>query len=220
MSQILSFLSSSIGRKVSMAITGLLLILFLVAHLAGNLLVFVGAGPFNQYSHTLISNPLIYVAELGLLAIFLLHLAAGVSVFLRSRGARPEGYKQQQWAGATSHKSVSSSTMILSGAFIAVFLPLHIAKFKFGKYYAGPDGTRDLYRLVIETFQNPGFVIFYVIAMLIVGLHLWHALGSAFESLGINYRKPLRRFGQAVAILIATGFLLLPIGIFVIGDKL
>lgn len=220
MSALMKFLTSSIGRKMSMALTGLLMILFLVAHLLGNLLVFAGAEQFNHYSHALVSNPLIYLAELGLVVLFVAHIASGISVFLRGRAARPEGYKQAQWAGATSHKSLSSATMILSGAFIAVFVPLHLWKFKFGAFYPGPEGMRDIYRLVIEEFQNPFIVVFYVIGMVIIGFHLWHAFGSAFESLGMSYRRALRRFGHAVALVIAGGFLLIPIAIFMMGDKL
>lgn len=220
MSAILKFLSSSIGRKITMALTGLLMILFLVSHLLGNLLIFVGAESFNHYSHALVSNPLIYVAELGLLVLFVGHLVSGVSVFLRGRKARPEPYKQSQWAGATSHKTLSSATMIVSGAFIAVFVPLHLWKFKFGTFYPGAEGMRDIYRLVIEEFHNPFIVVFYVVGMVILGFHLWHAFGSAFESLGVSYRKPLRRFGHALALAIAGGFLFIPIAIFMMGDKL
>jgi len=220
MAAVMKFLTSSIGRKMSMALTGLLMILFLVSHLLGNLLVFAGADEFNHYSHALISNPLIYLAELGLVVLFVVHLASGISIFLRGREARPEAYKQARWAGATSHKSLSSATMILSGAFIAVFVPLHLWKFKFGTFYPGPEGMRDLYRLVIEEFQNPFIVVFYVIGMVIIGFHLWHAFGSAFESLGVGYRKALRRIGHAVALIIAGGFLIIPIAIFMMGDKL
>ena len=83
MAAVLKFLTSSIGRKMSMALTGLLMILFLVSHLLGNLLVFAGADEFNHYSHALISNPLIYLAELGLVVLFVVHLASGISIFLR-----------------------------------------------------------------------------------------------------------------------------------------
>lgn len=220
MTALIKFLTSSIGRKMTMALTGLLMIVFLVSHLLGNLLVFAGADRFNHYSHALISNPLIYLAEIGLVVLFVAHIASGIIVFLNGRAARPDGYKQASWAGGNSHKSVSSATMILSGAFIAVFVPLHLWKFKFGTYYPGPDGMRDLYRLVIEEFHNPFIVVFYVVGMAILGFHLWHAFGSAFESLGVGYRKALRRFGHAVAVIIAGGFLMIPIAIFLMGDKL
>lgn len=219
MSAMIRFLTSSIGRKITMALTGLLMIVFLISHLLGNLLIFAGAESFNHYSHALVSNPLIYLAELGLLVLFIGHIISGVTVFLRGREARPDAYKQSRWAGATSHKSISSSTMILSGAFIAVFVPLHLWKFKFGTYYAS-EGMRDLYRLVIEEFHNPFVVVFYAVGMVILGFHLWHAFGSAFESLGVSYRKALRRAGHLLALVIAGGFLFIPIAVFMMGDKL
>ena len=79
---------------------------------------------------------------------------------------------------------------------------------------------RDLHRLVLEVFQNPLWVGWYVLAMLVIGSHLWHGFGSAFETLGIHYRKPLRRFGQALAVLLAGGFLLIPVIIFLTGGDL
>ena len=222
MSSIARFLSSSIGRKVLMALTGLFLILFLVAHLAGNLLIFAGAEPFNQYSHALLSTALIYIAEAGLLVLFIAHFVAGIMVYISSWAARPEPYRQKRWARSTSNKSVASATMIFSGIMVLVFVPLHVWTFKFGAYYmaAGEAGMRDLHRLVLEVFQKPGYVAGYVIAMAVLGFHLWHAFGSALESLGVHYRKSLRRFGEALAVVLAAGFLLIPVVVYLMGDQL
>ncbi len=189
MSAVATFLTSSIGRKVLMALTGLLLILFLVTHLAANLLILVDGEAYNAYSHALISNPLIYVAEAGLLALFFAHFASGILIYTQGRSARPVGYKDDRWAGGKSHKSFSSSTMILSGAFFLLFVPLHVWGFKFGTYYDAGGGVRDLQRLVVEEFQNPLLVAFYVVGMAILGFHMWHAFGSAFESMGVTQRQ-------------------------------
>jgi len=217
----LRFLSSSIGRKVLMGLTGLLLIGFLVSHLAGNLLVFVGRDAFNDYSHALISNPLIYVAEIGLVVLFVAHLVSGISVTLRNRAARPTRYAKKVRAGGTSHKSLASTTMIVSGLVVLVFVPLHLIEFKYGTHYASTSDphVRDLYRLVIEAFQSPLMVAWYVVAMIVIGFHLWHGFGSGFESLGLAYKKPLRRVGQALAVLLAGGFLLIPLVIFMTGAQ-
>ncbi len=221
MSIIVQFFSSSIGRKVLMAFTGLLLIGFLVAHLAGNLLIFKGADSFNHYSHALVSNPLIYVAEIGLLLLFVGHLVSGIAVTLKNRAARPEPYARQERAGHTSHKSLSSITMIFTGLVVLGFVPLHIWTFKFGAYYESAEpGMRDIHRLVLEEFQNPAWVAWYVLAMVVVGFHLWHGFGSAFETLGVHYRVPLRRFGQGLAVVLAGGFLLIPVLVFLTGGKL
>ncbi len=217
MSALASFLTSSIGRKVSMAITGLLLIGFLVTHLAANLLILVDAEAYNEYSHALISNPLIYLAEAGLLLFFVVHFVSGVIITMRGRNARKQGYAEDRWAGGTSHKSLSSATMIFSGIFFLLFVPLHIIGFKFGAWYETSTGIRDLHRLVIEEFQNPLLVAFYVVGMIVLGFHLWHGFGSAFESLGVTYRTQLRRAGQLLAVLVAGGFLLIPVAVFVMG---
>src|SRR5687768_14407865 len=121
--------SSSIGTKVLIAFTGLALFLFLIAHLAGNLLILTGPEAFNAYSHKLITNPLMYNAETGLAADFLLHIWKTVSNVFRNRSARPDRYAVQTPAGHTSRKTLSSSTMIVTGTTILVFLILHLKEF-------------------------------------------------------------------------------------------
>lgn len=221
MSRLRQFLATTIGQKIVMAVTGLLLIGFLVAHLAGNLLVFVGPTAFNDYSHKLVSNPLVYVAEAGLLALFVAHLVNGILVTLRNRAARPVGYQVRARARHTSHKSIASTTMIASGVVVLAFVPLHLYTFKFGPHYASTaePGVRDLYRLVIEVFRDPLHVVWYVLAMVVIGFHLWHGFGSGFESLGMAYRQPLRRFGRLLAVVLAGGFLLIPVIVFVTGGR-
>src|SRR5262245_14008883 len=171
-----SFFASSIGSKYLIALTGLSLIGFLILHLAGNLLVLVSAEAFNRYSARLIHNPLLIPAELGLLALFLLHVFKTVKLWFGSRDARPTGYAQKKWARHSSRKSLASTTMILSGTFLFVFVLLHLVTFKYGPHYLTTDSPaeRDLYRLVIEVFSKPAYVVFYVISMVIIGFHLWH----------------------------------------------
>ncbi len=223
MSRVLRFLTTTtIGQKLVMGVTGLLLIGFLVMHMAGNLLVFAGAEAYNDYSHKLVTNPLIYAAEIGLLVLFVGHFVSGIRVWARNRAARPVGYTVQHRAGHTSHKSLASTTMIVTGVVLLTFVPLHLWTFKFGAHYpsAGDAAVRDIYRLVIEDFQNPLIVAWYVLAMGVVGFHLWHGFGSGFESLGVSYRRGLRVFGQALAIVVAGGFVLVPIMVLLTGGKL
>lgn len=221
MSRLGQFLATSIGRKILMALTGLPLIGFLVLHLSGNLLLFAGPAAFNGYSHTLVSNPLVYPAEAALLVLFVTHFVTGIVVTRRNRAARPVRYQVRSRAGHTSHKSVASTTMILTGLVLLGFVPLHLFLFKFGTYYASPTdpGVRDLYRLVIEVFQDPVHVAWYVFAMAVIGFHLWHGFGSGFESLGVAYRAPLRRFGQLLAMVLAGGFLVIPVIVFLTGGR-
>ncbi|MEX2271016.1 MAG: succinate dehydrogenase cytochrome b subunit [Vicinamibacterales bacterium] len=210
--------SSSVGTKVLIAVTGLALFGFLIIHLAGNLLVLSGPDAFNTYSHKLISNPLIYLAEAGLAALFVVHIWKTISNYFRNRAARPAGYEVKRPAGHTSRKTVSSTSMIVTGTTILVFLILHLTTFKFGAYYdAAEPGVRDLYRLTLEVFHKPGYVIWYVVAMGLIGMHLRHGITSALQSLGAmpaSVTRGLLTAGAIVAFLIAAGFAIVPIWVY------
>ncbi len=214
---------SSMARKWAVALTGLGLALFLLLHLAGNLLLLVGPDEFDQYAHDLVSNPFVYVAEAGLLLFFLLHAYNALVHVMRGRAARPVGYVKKRQAGDSGRKSLASTTMALSGLAILLFVPLHVAKFKFGVFgepAPRPDGMRNLAALVQETFQQPGWVAFYVVMMVLVATHLSHGVSSAFQSLGIAHPRwacwdrAIRRFGWLYAALIGAGFVLIPLAIF------
>src|SRR6266849_2274748 len=173
MSSRLGAFSSSVGTKIIIGLTGLALFLYLVTHIAGNLLVFLGPTIFNQYSHTLLNNPLIPIVEIGLVFIFIIHVFKAVQMFLSNQQARPVAYVRRKSAGRPSRKSVASSTMILSGLWLLVFVVIHVRQFKYGAEYVTPEtGIRDLYRLEMENFANPLLVTFYALSMLIVGSHL------------------------------------------------
>ena len=218
-SRLLRALSSSVGTKLLMGLTGLGLFAYMVLHLAGNALILAGPDLFNEYSHALISNPLILPIELGLLAIFLIHIYKAVTMWTANRAARPVGYLKKELAGRTSRKSLASSTMILSGVFILFFVIVHVKQFKFGTWYqvAGSEAVRDLYRTEIEVFQQPLWVAFYVMGTLLVGLHLRHGIASGFQSLGIDhpvYTRRLTALGIFFAILIGVGLAAIPVWIF------
>jgi succinate dehydrogenase cytochrome b subunit len=217
--------SSSIGSKFLIALTGLFLLVFLIAHLAGNLLFIAGPDPFNEYGHRLISNPLVYVAELGLLAIFLLHIFKTVGLVAGSYTARPQGYAKKKWAKTKndrSLKSVSSSTMILTGTITLLFVVTHLVTFKFGAYYETPAGIRDLYRLQLAVFSSPGYVAFYIVAMGMIVFHLWHGTSSAMQSFGVNsptWTPRLQWLGRGLAVIIGLGFAILPVYTFLLGMR-
>ena len=218
MSNLFAFLGSSIGRKIVMGLTGLALIGFLVTHLGGNLLLFYDEGDakgqtFNEYSDTLTSNKLLIVAEVGLLGVFLAHLGVAFGLTRKNSRARPVGYAVDRPAGHTSRKSLASTWMIISGVVVLIFVPVHIWGFKYAGH-ADSEETVDLYTLVVQTFMKPGWVFFYCLVMAIIGVHLWHGFGSAFESLGLPYRNIVRRSGQALAVIIAGGFFLIPLILF------
>jgi succinate dehydrogenase / fumarate reductase cytochrome b subunit len=215
-----SFLSSTVWTKVLIAITGLAMFVFLIAHMAANLLLFVGPEAYNGYSHKLITNPAIYVAEAGLAALLAIHVFKALTNWARNRSARPAAYEKKTWAGHTSRKTVASSTMIYTGVVIFVFLLLHLKTFKFGPWYDtvhGGETMRDLYTLVIEIFRDPVYVVGYTVVMGLVLLHLRHGVSSAFQSLGVNhpvYNRLILGAGYAFAVLLGIGFALPPIWIF------
>jgi len=218
-----SFFSSTVGSKLLVAVTGISLVGFLVAHLAGNLIVYLGPEAFNEYSHKLISNPLVYPAEAGLVLLFLLHAWKTIQLTLTSHRARPVAYEHKRWAGHTSRKSLASTTMIWSGLFLLLFVPIHVRTFKYGPHYTAPEsGVRDLYRLVIEIFSKPGYVVFYVIGMAIIGFHLWHGVSSAFQTMGADtprFTPVMRKIGWTMAIVIAAGFISIPLWVFFAGGR-
>ncbi len=210
------YFSSSVGTKLLIGITGLLLFAYLVLHLAGNALVFAGPVIFNEYSHTLISNPLIIPIEIGLLLVFLLHIYKAIRNYVANRAARPVGYQRKALAGHTSRKSLSSSTMIVSGLAVLAFVIIHVKQFKFGSYYQAIDNeaVRDLYRTEIEVFQNPLWVLVYVVGTILVGLHLRHGIASGFQSIGFDhplYTRRLTTWSVILAIIIGGGLGIIPI---------
>ncbi len=223
MRSISSILMSSVGKKLINAISGLILLGFVTAHLIGNLTLLTGnADKFNAYGHFLIhqTGPLLYIFEYGLIIFFLLHIITATSVWWDKQMARPKSYDMTKSAGPTTKKTLSSATMIYTGILIFTFAILHLISFKYGPgeaegYTTIVDGVvmRDLYRLSIELFMRPGFVIWYVIANALVGLHLRHGFWSAFQSLGLNHptwTRILYGLGVVIALVIGFGFVVIP----------
>jgi succinate dehydrogenase / fumarate reductase cytochrome b subunit len=214
--------SSSVGTKILIGITGILLFLYLLIHIAGNMVVFLGPAAFNTYAFTLESNPLLPIIELVLLSWFVIHIYKTVRMFVSNQSTRPVAYAKKKSAGHTSRKTFASSTMIVSGLWLLVFLLIHVKAFHdgWGNQTEWPAGGRDLYKQEIETFQNPLMVAFYVISMIVVGSHLWHGISSAFQSLGGD--KPAwTRFilpaGKVIAVFIAGGFIVIALWAHFVG---
>ena len=196
--------SSPIGKKLGMALTGLILYGFLVGHLLGNLLLLKGDGgqAFNAYAEFLINHPLIIPAELFLVVVFLLHVYLAISVTRENRRARPVGYQTTQSVGG---RSFASYTMIYSGVIVLVFLVLHLKTFKYGDKAGG-----TLYDLVSSTFQQTGYMVWYAIAMVVLGFHLWHAFHSALQTLSVRSEK-IKSLGLFLCLALALGFGFLPV---------
>lgn len=216
------FITSSIGQKFVMALTGLFLILFLVVHLIGNLQLLKddGGEAFNTYAYFMTHNPLIKTVSYLLYASVLLHAIQGVMVWRNNQAARGE---QRYAVNHVRSSERASRNMAWIGIIIFVFLVLHMYQFWFQmhwgslvyvEYDAYPHPVKDLYTLVAESYKNIGFVLFYVISMAVVGYHLWHGFWSAFQTLGLNHRKytPLiKGLGMAYAIVVPALFALIPV---------
>lgn len=215
--------SSSLGKKIFMGLSGLALSGFIVVHLIGNIaLLYADKDPFNKYAHFLQSlGVLLYLAEFGLAAIFLVHFFYGIYVTIDNWRARPKGYARVTNAGHTSKKTWASVSMIYTGLIIIAFTVLHLLHFKYGEIimYTTADGAyiRDLYVVVYQYFGNIWNVVFYIIVMCLIGVHTSHGVWSAFQSLGINGQRFTRfaqAFGYVFAVVMAFGFVLLPVIIF------
>jgi len=210
--------ATSVGTKILIGLTGLFLFIYLVIHIAGNLMIFLGPAWFNKYAYTLEGNPLIPVIEILLLLVFLVHIYKTVKMYLNNQAARPVRYEKKKFAGSPSRKSIASSTMIVSGLWLLLFLVIHVRVFRYGTEYPWPEGGRDLYRLEMETFANPLVVAFYVLSMVVVGSHLWHGITSALQSIGADSAAWSPRFltvGKAIAVLIAAGFIAIAVWAYV-----
>lgn len=218
-----TFITSSIGQKIIMSLTGLFLIIFLVVHLAGNLQLIQNDGgrSFNVYAHFMTTNPLIKFTSYGLYFFILLHAVQGILLAKKNRDARGS----VRYA-VTSNKNVSwaSKQMALLGTLIFVFLVIHMGDFwyqmKFTnnlsmQEYDGVDyAVKDLYAKVSVTFKQPWFVVLYVVSMVVLAFHLLHGFQSAFQTLGINHNKytPVIKFiGKVYAIVIPTAFAVIPL---------
>ena len=214
----ISFFKSTIGRKQLVGITGLALSGFLLSHVLGNFLIFLGPEVYNKYSYALVSNPLLYLAEVGLLLIFLGHLFLATIVNFKNRNARPVKYAM----AATGDKETSNVTksMWYQGIIIAVFLVLHILTFKLGTFYEVTYGgvqMRDLHKLIVEVFRDPVYVVGYIMCLLVLGMHLSHGLQSSIRTLGFNhpkYEPKIAWLSYFFAAFIAFGFISQPLYVY------
>ena len=212
------FFNSTIGKKYLVAVTAIFWCLFVFVHMLGNMLIFLGSEAYNKYSHALTSNPFIYVAELILLLLILVHIFLALGLKFRNFRTKPSLYAVQPMREKSS--AISSRTMAYTGTLILAFLIWHLIMFKYGQqYYIQYNGVtvRDLYRLVSEKFQDPLFVAAYCVVMIFVGMHLFHGVKSIFQTLGINhprYNGLIKSFGYIYAIVVAGGFFCQPIYVY------
>lgn len=213
------FWASSIGKKLVVAITGIMLVGFLLGHMTGNLLVFQGRGALNDYAeflHHFLHGWGIWFARLGIIAAFVLHIIATVSLTRQNRAARSSQYA----CDATVQASTSSRIMIWSGLTVIAFVIFHIFHFTVRldpdlaamKDPGNPD-RHDVYGMVIAGFKNPLVVLFYILSISLLCSHLSHGIASIFQTLGLRSEKtrvPIRTVGLAVSVILWLGFLSIP----------
>ncbi|NIP88717.1 MAG: succinate dehydrogenase cytochrome b subunit [Gammaproteobacteria bacterium] len=223
MNRIAALLQSSIGRKLVMAATGVLLLAFLIVHLLGNLYVFQGREPLNSYAAWLKDNPLIWPARarIGLLGLFGLHIWVGISLARENRAARPVGYRR-----GLAHPSSTwtSRSMAVTGTLVLAFLVFHLAHFTWG--WILPDahalrdteGRHDVYGMVLAGLRTPWIAAIYLFSMAILAVHLSHAGQSFLQTLGIRYEhgnRIVRGLGYGLVLIVIVGNLLLPTLVFI-----
>ncbi len=219
-SELKFFIVSSIGKKYLMALTGLVLCVFVLGHMIGNLLIFLGPRAYNFYGHLITSGYFIYFVELVLAVVFLIHVIIGILLTIQNWKAKP--VNTALLPNEDKKATLASQTMIIHGGFLLLFVFNHVLTLKFGTYYEVVyDGVvmRDLYRLMLDVFSQPTYLIWYVICMIALYFHLSHGFSSAFQSLGI-YSKKLRAIvvplGVIYAVLVSGGFIAQPLYIFLI----
>ena len=197
---------SSVGKKSIMAASGLLLSLFLLTHMLGNSVSFLGRDAFNTYAERLHSlGVLVYIFEIGLLTLFLIHIITGIILYLENLQARPARYSVNTSEGG---RSWGSRTMPYTGVIILVFIIVHLMNFHF------TDKSVPVADLVRELLSSPSLAFFYIFSLVALALHLSHGFWSLFQSIGFNHEKynPLLMKGALVfSILMGTVFILIPV---------
>lgn len=215
------FIMTTIGRKYLMGLSGLVWLGFVFAHMAGNLLMFVGSDAYNKYGHALTSGYFIYAAEAVLIAALVTHVLCAISLVLDNRRARgPQNYEVK--SSSAKKASLASNWMAQQGTIILIFIITHLITFKYGaKYETVVDGVvmRDLFKLIVEVFQQPAYVVGYLVCLVLLGLHLSHGVKSVFQSFGLltpQYQELYHKIGIFYAVIVSAGFISQPLYVYLI----
>jgi succinate dehydrogenase / fumarate reductase cytochrome b subunit len=207
------FYQASIGKKAVMAVTAVVLFGYVVGHLAGNLQVYLGAEQMDRYAAFLHSMPvLLWGVRILLLVSVVLHITASIQLTLLKQEARPVGYVKKEAIGST----FASRSMIWSGAMIAAFVIYHLLDLTSGVANTAQYQDLHAYENLVYSFQRPAVSIFYIIAMILLGMHLYHGIWSMFQTLGFShprYTPMLKRTAAWVSILLTAGFISIPIAV-------
>src|SRR5947207_504560 len=214
------FYRSSVGKKMIVAVTGIILILFVIGHLLGNLQIFLGPDWINGYSqHLRDLGPLLWAIRLFLLCTVVIHIYVTIRLAIENRRARPEAYMDKEYVKAT----FASRHMVMSGLIILAFLIYHLAHFTFRKTDArfallkpDPLNHYDVYSMMVYGFQNYLVSGFYILSLFLLALHLSHGSSSFFQSLGLNDKKLTPRLalgGRIFAWFMFVGYTSIPVAV-------
>lgn len=218
--RMLAFLKRSVGQKFIVGLTGLGLCLYVLIHVSGNMLIFAGSDSYNLYAHGLHEFFLIEILEIGLLALFVGHILFALRLAWKNRRARKEQYKQD--AAGDKKTPFTHAWLVFQGLALLAFLVWHLLTFKFGPYYETSlhgQTMRDIYRLVVEVFQSPFYVVGYSLALLILSIHLGRGFSASLRSLGLSHPGHLpwvERVGWLFSALVSLGFLSQPLYVYFI----
>ena len=210
-----NFWQSQVGKKVVMAVTGLIGVGFVIGHMAGNLQMFEGPDKINSYAHFLhgtMGNAL-WIVRLVLIAAVVLHVTAAVQLTRQKQAARPAAYGYKKWEPQVS--TFASRSIRWGGAYLLVWLIFHILHFSARKIFPDYSET-DVYGNVVKGFSHPAVVAGYVVAMFFLALHLYHGAWSSVRTLGLSRPRPRptsRTVAAAVAIVVSLGFVAVPLAV-------
>jgi succinate dehydrogenase / fumarate reductase cytochrome b subunit len=210
---------SSLGKKYIMAITGMLLFLFVIGHMLGNLQIYLGREAINAYGHFLQSNlEILWPARIGLLVLAILHIITVIQLVRENRAARAVGYDDTKYYGA----SFASQAMVFSGLIVLAFIVIHLLHFTIGVIqpegltFKDLEGRHDVYKMMVNGFSNPGISMIYIICMGLLCLHLSHGVSAMFQSLGWKkkaFANAIDNFAKISALIIFIGNCTIPVSI-------
>lgn len=226
MGLIRDFYGSTVGKKVAMAVSGLVLVLFVIGHMAGNLKIFAGIDPstgdykiddYGVFLRTMGAEMfgkegVLWIVRIGLLAAVVIHALSGIALARLNRRAKPQGYQVRSYRSANA----ASLTMLYGGLFLVVFITFHILHFTTGTLHFSGFVHGQVYANVYSAFQNFVTAGFYVVAMALLGLHLYHGTWSMFQTLGVDaprWNNGIRAAAKVVAVAMFLGFSSVPVGI-------
>jgi succinate dehydrogenase / fumarate reductase cytochrome b subunit len=220
MYRLIHLLRTSIGRKLVMALSGLVLLLFLLGHLAGNMTIFFGPPILNSYAHWLQHSVMLWPFRLLMLLLVGLHIVMGLELARENRLAATSGSRYPGWF----QRHVRNHHMLWSGVAVLLFLLFHVAHLTLGVgagaafHQLDSRGMIDVYQRVVEGFRTPWIAGLYMLSLLLIGLHLLHVVRGLFQTLGFyheRYLPLLERLAQLLTLVLVVGFLSIPLAVWV-----